>query len=340
MASRVSTVVRTVVSVIVLSALVLGGAIAFQNRQIISDHFAAQNFTPSPQVGELTETLMLTDSGHRIFFASEPTLDSSQLFNEQCAQVAHAEGGHVLGCYVSGRIHLFQVTDERLSGIVEATAVHELLHAVFARLNPSERDRITELLTETFAVLTETQPELAERMSVYDDLTAVGYANELHSVLATEVRELPAELDAHYDTWLLDRARIVDFFDASHGVFVELQQRANELESEMLTLRTDIERRNSAYDAAVTEFNRDVASLAARNSNFEFSDDREGFYAQRDSLNLRRDWLNSELVSIQSGVAQYEEMRQELQQLGEINSELLSHLNSELAPPSSAPVAQ
>lgn len=337
MAKSVKKVIRTVVVTVVVGAIVIAGAVAFQHRQQISDTITAQAFDASPQILALTENIELTPAGNRIFLASEPTLDSSQRFNEQCSKVAHADGGHVLGCYVASQIHLFDVTDERLAGIVEATAVHELLHATFARLSLGERDALVELLDETYAEISTNDRALVDRMSVYDGLSEVAYANELHSVLATEVRELPQELELHYAEWLTDRALIVEYFDASHHVFTELQEQAAQLESELTALREDIETRSANYDVAVAEFNDAVASFSLRNQNYEFSGDPDRFYAERSALDQRRAALNVDLEAINAAIASYDVLRAELAQLGELNRELLANLDSEFAPPASPP---
>ncbi len=330
-------IVARIVASMVLLVVVIGAVLAYQHRQEISDHFAAQGFTASAEISDLASSLLLTDAGTRIFFASSPTLDASQQFNEQCSQVDHSEEGHVLGCFTSGEIHLFKVTDERLNGIVEVTAAHELLHATFSRLGSEERDELSEKLLSTFEELSAADATLARRMDVYSGLTGTAFANELHSVLGTEVRELPEWLEAHYAQWFRDRSVIVDFFDSYHHVFTELRERADHLQAQLETMRADIEARSAAYDSAVAAFNSEWAVFLERNEAFEFSDNPAEFYAIRDAFDARRMELNAQLASLNADIASYEELRVELQQLGELNTELQANLNSELAPPATAP---
>ena len=337
MAGSAGRIVGRVVAALVVLVLIVGGASAYQNRQQISDFFAAQAFSPSPEMLALTERIEPTVIGERLFFASKPTLDASQRFNEQCSQVDHSEEGHVLGCFSGGRIHLFQVTDERLAGIVEVTAAHELLHAAFSRLSAEEKAALGEELRAAFDELSANDPALARRMDVYRSLSTTAFANELHSVLGTEVRALPAWLEAHYSQWFENRGVIVDFFDAYHDVFTELQARAEGLEAQLVTLRTDIEARTAQYDAAVSRFNAEWQSFLQRNEAFEFSDNPGLFYAIRDDFDARRTQLNADLEALNADISRYETMRVELQQLGELNSELQDQLNSDLAPPAELP---
>ena len=337
MGASAKRVTARVLTTIILLAIVVAGVIAFMHRQQINDHFAAQRFEASVEIVDLTDRLQLTEAGHRIFWASEPTLDASQHFNEQCAQVDHSEEGHVLGCYSQGVIHLFAVTDERLNGIVEVTAAHELLHAAFARMGSDERSTFAKKLNKLYKELAKEDPVLEERMSVYSQLSPIAFANELHSVLGTEQRELPDWLEQHYATWFEDRGLVVDFFDDYHAVFDQLKQRAEELQQEMAALREDVETRSAAYDQAVEAFNLEWAEFVRRNEAFEFSDDPDEFYRLRDGFYTRRDALSAEMRSLNADIDRYEQMRAELLELSELNHELEQQLDSELAPPAPAP---
>lgn len=330
---KVARVLTTLLLVLISGGLVF----AFMHKQEINDHFAAERFEASTEVLSLTDRLDLTEAGRRIFWASEPTLDASQLFNDRCAQVDHSEEGHILGCFAADRIHLFGVTDERLDGIVEVTAAHELLHAAFARMGDAERSSLAKKLNSLYAELAAEDPALEERMSVYSGLSKIGFANELHSVLGTEQRELPEWLDEHYATWFENRSLIVDYFDSYRVVFDELWLRSQQLQEEMSVLRADVEQRSAAYDAAVNSFNTEWNAFIARNEAFEFSDNPEEFYRLRDDFYARRDALGVEMRSLNDDITRYEEMRTELLALSELNNELEKQLDSALAPPAPAP---
>lgn len=330
-------VIVRVLTIALLAVVAIAGVVAFMNRQLINDQIAASRFEAPKPIVQLTDNLEVTESGHRIFWASSPTLDASQNFNAQCAQVDHSEEGHILGCYTRGNIHLFEVTDERLNGIIEVTAAHELLHATFSRLGQDERAQLTRKLNNLYKELIPDNPQLEQRMSVYASLSKTAFANELHSVLATEVRDLPDWLEEHYAAWFKDRAVIIDYFDSYHAVFEELTARANELEAEMTALRSDVEARSAAYDAAVEQFNAEWDSFVARNEAFEFSSNPDEFYRLRDDFYARRDALGEEMRSLNADIERYETMRTELLALSELNHELEQQLDSDLAPPAPAP---
>lgn len=310
---------------------------AFSHRQEIRDHFAAMGFEPHPRVVEVMGELDLTASGERVFLATKPTIDGSQHFNEQCAEVDHSEQGHVLGCFTGERIHLFDVTDDRVQGVVEVTAAHELLHATYSRLGEGDRAALAPRLRAVYEELSAQDPALRERMQVYEHLSDAAFANELHSVLGTEVRGLPDWLEEHYAQWFADRGSLVDIFERYHAVFVDLQQQADTLQAEMSTLRTDIEARKTAYDEDVRRFNEDAAEFSARNERYEFSSNPGEFDRIRGELADRRDALEQTLTQLQADIDYYNGLGAQLKQLGELSSELDQQLNSDLAPVTTRP---
>ena len=306
---------------------------AYANRQQISDRITAAGFDAPPAITALADRLNLTDAGSIVFFATQPTLESSQHFNDQCSRVDHVDGGHVLGCFSDGNIHLFEVTDERLDGIVEVTAAHELLHAVHARMGESERQEFDRRLEREYEVLAQNDPALEARMQVYEGLSRSGFANELHSVLGTEVAELPDWLEEHYARWFEDRSQIVGLFNDYHGLFVALQQEADALTAELEAIRADVEQRNAAYSAAVDAFNADAREFKRRNENFEFSSNVDEFNRIMNDLEQRRVALDTELAAIQAEVARFDEKRARLEEIGQTSADLDQQIDSGLAPP-------
>ena len=340
MAVSARRIFTRVLATILLVAVIAAAVVAFIFRQDLRDHIAASQFEPTDEVVVLTERIDLAPRGHRVFWATRPTLDASQTFNEQCAQVDHIEEGHVLGCYVGGQIHLFYITDERLNGIIEVTAVHELLHAGFARLGDEQRATLVARLNELYAELSEADPVLEERMQVYQGLSKTAFANELHSVLGTEVRELPLWLEEHYATWLEDRTLIVDYFDDYRSVFDDLKRQADALQNELAALRADVEQRTAAYEADVERYNSEWADFLRRNEAFEFSGNPDEFYRLRDDFYDRRAVLGQEREQLNADIARYEELRTQLMALSELNHELTQQLDSELAPPAASLVEE
>ena len=318
----------------VLIALVI---IAFAHRGTIRDHFLASTFEASEDVFTLTEGLHLTAAGERIFLASQPELGPPEDFNRWCSGVEHSEHSHVLGCFSHSEIYLFDVTDERLDGIVEVTAAHELLHAAYARMSPREQDELGTALNAEYERIVQASPRLAERMSVYDDLSSRAFTNELHSILGTEVMVLSDALEEHYAQWFQDRRQIVQLHERVSTVFSDLQARAHAVSDEMSQLRENIETRNAVYTVDVEQYNADADAFRARNDRYEFSDNFEEFNELRTELVDRHNALQLEHASLQSDTERYNSLRDELLELQEIGAELDRSLTSSLEPVDTTP---
>lgn len=337
MGKRARKIMSRAFGFLVAAVLIVLVVMAVSYKQEVRDFLSAQGFDPSPRATEVLTELQLTPRGERVFLASRPTVDGSQHFNKQCAGVNHSEGGHVLGCYSQDRIRLFDVTDERIADIVEVTGAHELLHAAYARIGEADRKVLAHELQATFDELSAQDPALAERMSVYDHLSPDAYINELHSVLGSEVRSLPDTLEQHYATYFEDRGSVIDRFDQFHAVFAGIQEQSEAIDAEMTALKESIELRSVEYDHLVNSFNADAAEFKARNDRFEFSKKADEFESIRASLAQRRDALDASLAGIQADIDHYNQLRSQLQELGQVSSELDEYLNSSLAPATDTP---
>jgi hypothetical protein len=328
--------ITSLVIIALAALLVTTGTLAYVNRQYLQDLYAASQFTPDNELQQVIERIELSDAGDIIFRASAPTLESTQQFSTQCAAVMHRESDQVVGCYTGSRIHLFHIVDERLDGMVEVTAAHELLHAAYKRLSGSEKAALSAELESEYERLILEDPDIEKRMQVYQDLPPSGFVNELHSVLGTEVRALSPQLEAHYAKYFGDRQKILNLFDNYHTYFMELERERSQLSDELTALGADIDQRSAAYEQALAEYNAAVSSLIARNERFEFSDNPAEFYALRDQLNARRAVLESQRLDLNAAVETYNQKRERLLELDAMADELIRSIDSDFAPPSAS----
>lgn len=324
---RLSGVIAALTGVIVLAAVA-----GFMNRQLISDFVAASQYNASPEMQSVIDRIELTGAGDRVFRATHPTISSNDEFNAQCKDVEHSESDLVIGCYTGANIHLFRITDARLDGIVEVTAAHEMLHAAFDRLSDDSRAELTDLLLVEYDRLSLESPHLAERMSVYEHLSAQSFANELHSVLGTEVDSLSPELEAHYASLLQNRGSVVELFNRYNAKFAEIESRRATLTASLETLGATIEMERLAYETAVSEFNAESADLSARNSNFEFSNNPALFYSLRDALSDRRIELDAQRSQLNALIDEFNRLRDELIAIDATAQDLIRSIDSEAAP--------
>ena len=136
----------------VIFALITAAIISSLDWHYISDEQKAANFKPSAEISAIADELQLTRRGRAAFYATQPELQDSAAFNANCGD--DGEATYMLGCYAGGdneRIYLYDINADVLdeNGIHydfaaerSTTALHEFLHAVYARLDAREQQNV------------------------------------------------------------------------------------------------------------------------------------------------------------------------------------------------------
>ena len=315
--------VGIIVGSLVVVLLFAVAIVAFQQRGNIRDLFVVWNYEAPAAIEGYIERSTMTERGAFVFKASVPEIGDAATVNDRCS--SHEPGVGVLGCYVpvDRSILLYDVTDDRLDGIEEVVAAHELLHAAWDRMAPSERTEVGELLTQA----AESQDDaFAARMAVYSTLSESGRLNELHSIIGTEVAEIPAALEEYYSEWFTDRAALVDLHLTSNAVFEDIQERTDALVAELDDLRdgidTDSEKYNSGYDT----LNGDIEAFNRRADAGEF-ESTEAFNRERFALLSRQRDLDLLYDDIQKRIDEFDAKQLELKELNAQVAELNEGLN-------------
>ena len=233
----------------------------------------------------------------------------------------------MLGCYYRQGIYIYDVTDERLAGTIEATAAHELLHAFHDRLSADEQRRIDALVNAYVVTLPDTDPNVAI-VAGYDAHQRV---DEWHSRLGTSYSDLPHELEQHYAQLFLDRTRVLAFDSGSTAEFDDYTSRITQLESQIHTAYDELERRSADYDADIEKLNSDIEDFNARADDGDF-DSQAQFNTEREDLLERQNALEQTRLSLNSDVDAYNSMLAELRTLDAERAELYAALDSRSAP--------
>lgn len=294
-----------------------------ERRQAYADQWIVWTQPPDTRIEQLAEQLALTETGRRIFFASRPQIDAADDFQQHCP----LEGDVVLGCYGGKRIYVYEVTDERLAGTIEATAAHELLHAFYDRLSPERAARVDRLVAAHVATL----PGDDVNRAIVEGYPEVQRADEWHSRLGIGYAELPASLEAHYAEVFLDRARIVAFTTGSTAELDDYSARIDRLSAELEAASEDLSTRSAAYDAAITQLAADIEDFNRRADAGRFPS-REAFDAERTALLDRQDALEADRVRLNADVEAYNAKLAELTALDAERAELFAQLDSRQAP--------
>jgi len=205
-------------------------------RQAIYDWYRLRNYDPPAEIVALADATTMNDKGRHIFYVYRPSLESKESFNTYCT---YNESSIVLGCYVQYQgIYVYDVTDPRLKGIEEVTAAHEMLHAAYDRLSRKDKQRIDGLTAQALANLN--NDRIKETVERYRQRDASVVPNEVHSILATEVRELPKELEEYYKLYFNNRGAIVTFSEQYEQAFTERQKKIEEYDAQLKDLQQQI----------------------------------------------------------------------------------------------------
>ena len=318
---HITGIVATVVSL--LLALVL-----FLNRQYIADQITVWQYHPTAEIISFAERSGMNDGGKFAFYASQPSLESAQSFNDKCDR--KEESTAILGCYNGHAIYIYNVDNQQLDGIREVTAAHEMLHAAYDRMSDSERGRVNELVEVEYRKL-KSQSDFAERMAFYDRTEPGERDNELHSIIGTEVRDISVDLEAHYKKYFNDRFKVVALHSQYAAVFLNLQSRAEELSNQLTSLGETIKVKTQAYNTQVSALNTDVQGFNARANGGDFSSQAE-FNSERAALESRADELDATRAQINGDIDSYNQIRSELIAIASQSDALNQSIDSTLAP--------
>ncbi len=317
-----------VASVVVLVVCIAAAAIMFFNRQFIVDQLSVWQYQPSNDLALLAQRATMSDSGKFYFYTSHPSIEGAEKFNQECTK--QEENTAILGCYNSQKIFIYNVTDTKLDGIKEVTAAHEMLHAAYSRLSSDEKSKLGALLEDEYEKL-KNNAEFSERMAFYARTEPGERANELHSIIGTEVTAISPKLEEYYKKYFSNRSSLVALHDKYASVFLALQKRNDELATQLETLRIKIDAEVPQYNTGVNQLNNDISAFNTKASSGGFNSQAQ-FQAERNTLLSRARQLESARGSINADVTWYNQLRDELLAIASQSEALNRSINSSLAP--------
>lgn len=308
--------------------LITASVLVWWNHQFLIDLVSYWRYQPTDGVAAIASRDQLTDSGKFVFYASQPTIDGKDDFNKACER--KESNTAILGCYSGAKIYLYDVTDPKLDGIKEVTAAHEMLHAVYERLSPSERDSVNRLVEAEYQKL-KTNADYAERMAFYDRTEPGERDNELHSIIGTEIASVSPELEAHYAKYFQDRSKVVGFYDGYNGAFTNLANQAKTLSAQLDAINARIKAASQQYNADVKQLNSDIAAFNSRAAGGGFSS-QAAFNSERQALVSRVDSISGERETINALVTKYNDLSNQYNSIVTQSNDLYKSIDSTLAP--------
>ncbi len=308
--------------------LVVIAVLIICNKQFISDYRAVLSYQPSSELTDISSQVSMSDKGRFIFFASRPVLDATSNLHQQCGGVENTVS--VLGCYKDRQILIYDIRDDKLAGVREVTAAHEMLHAVYSRLSKREKDYLSQLLLVEYSKLRD-QDSFKNRMSAYLDIDSDDLINELHSIIGTEVSEISSDLESHYSQYFVDRQKVVTLNHRYLSVFTDLRDKASQLMAQIDSLANKINKDSIDYNNNVNSLNLDIENFNGQAANGWFTSQSQ-FQKERYQLTNRINSLGTIRLNINDEVSQYNNLLEQYNSIATESTKLSNILDSSLAP--------
>ncbi len=301
------------------------------NHQYALDTVHFWTYQPSSAVASIVSRAGLSDAGTFALYAAQPSIDNSDKFNAECERIE--KNTAILGCYVNDRIYLYDVTDQRLDGIKDVTAAHEMLHAVYQRMSADEKSQIDSLVDEEYKKLS-ADPEFTERMAFYARTEPGARNNELHSIIGTEVTDISPQLETHYRKYFTNRSKVVALHDGYRSVFTKLDDQANTLDIQLKQLYQKIQTDKAKHESDSAALDADKADLKQRAESGQISSQAQitQYNSEVQAVNRRVDALNQLRLSIKNEIEQYNLLSDQFNAIQTQTRNLNKSIDSTLAP--------
>ena len=293
-------------------------------RQQLVDWWQLHNYTPPTEVKQLADQGQVTDYARRVFYVTHPAVEDSNTFNQHCNQ--NAERTIVLGCYNGRYTYIYNVTDTRLDGVKQVTAMHEMLHAAYDRLSSGDKAKINGQLEAQLASLHDNH--INELVLQYQKSEPGELDNELHSILATEVSSLSPELETYYSKYFTNRKVVVQFANQYESVFTDSQRQIETADAKLASLKAEI----TDNQKSLEQEQRDLQAESARMNTLRQADDIEAYNAAVGPYNTRVSEYNAKIAATKELVAEYNDLVERRNQLATAHNDLAKSLNSNVTP--------
>lgn len=306
--------------VVALSLLTIAGSgLAVTKRQDISDWLILRNYTPTSEIAALSERTTMSPLGQKLFYVYDPQLLDKEGFNAQCTQ---GEQSIVLGCYDGLGIFLYDINDIQLDGVEEVTSAHEMLHAAYARLSSKDKEMVDKLTAQV--IENSANERIKKLVESYRLREPSSVNNEIHSIVGTEIRDLPAELEEYYSRYFLNRERVVEYSENYEAVFTDLQTRVEQIDADLLLRKSEIDSLEANLVAQANELQAWEARLNAYKANNQIGQ----YNSEVDDFNKGINSYNASLATARNLIAEYNRMVVERNNLALQQNQLIKSLDS------------
>jgi hypothetical protein len=311
---------KKLVWLIVISAILLFAGLIYVQRYSIYDWWVLRSYDAPADIQTLANNSSMSDYGARLFYINTPELLDGSQFNSSCT---HTEETIVLGCYTGKDIYIYNVDKPELSGIKEVTAAHEMLHAAYQRLNPSERERVNSLLLNMYQKIQ--NPRIIKLVKTYEQQDPSIVPNELHSILGTEVELLDQELEDYYKKYFIDRKAVVNYSKQYEAVFDSIKNEIDRLYGELSLRKTEIQNREASLEIQKTE----IDSISIQMQGYQSSGNISAYNNLVPKYNNLVNSYNTSISELRTLIDEYNELVGKYNSQTVIQKELINSIDSQ-----------
>ena len=303
--------------------------IVLVNRQNILDQIKLYGYTAPDSISALATDDTMSTFATKVFYVNHPSIDQKTIFSQNCS--SRTEQTIVIGCYHGNQngIYLLSVTDQRLHGVEEVTAAHEMLHAAYDRLDTKERQKIDLLLNDYYTNTLKDQ-RIRDEVDAYKTTEPNDITNEMHSIFGTEVGVLPPELEGYYQKYFNDRSKVVAYSSAYAGEFTSRRQQVSADDAQLLVLKNQIEVITNQLTAQEGELQVRRNQMQAERS----SGDIQSYNAQVPVYNAAVAAYNAEILSAKRLITEYNTLVEKRNAIALEVSELARAISGDALPQS------
>lgn len=275
-------VIVAVVAIVTQLGFISVAAWGSNNVAMIRDWLVVGKVAGSAQLDAYVAGAGLSAAGRFYLLAAKPTLHTPETFDDACP--VREAGIAALGCYSTetDTIHLLDIADDTLKTLEPVVAAHEALHAIWARLDSTERAAIAIEVERSFASVHD--PAMLGRLAPYEALLPSERDGELFAILGTESASVTPELEAVYSRYFDDRLACIRLATSSANVIVEIASSIESIGAQILAV-------DAAVSDAMTSYSKDRRSLKRDIKIFNKRADTAGYFASSSTFKRERSEL-------------------------------------------------
>lgn len=246
-------------SVIIVYLLAI--LVFFYNYQSIADWIRLRGYNPPTNISLLVQEDTMRPYTTHLFYLNKPSLlPTVSSFRQNCPQNMNIV---VLGCYhpKQNGIFIYDVQNPSLNGINQVTAAHEVLHAVYERLNPTEKNQLNKDLQNFYdhALKDDT---VRNEIKLYIKTEPDSIYDEMSCTFGTEVKDLSPALNNYYNKYFTDRMKIFSYYQAYESQFSSRLNQIYAYNDQLSVL-------NNKLEADRTQLNSMRSQLTAQKSTMD-----------------------------------------------------------------------